>query len=201
MINEILHGDCNIILNDVPANYVDLVYLDPPFFTQSKHTLKSKTLTEYSFVDSWASLDKYIDFLGERLEEIRRVMKADSTIFVHCDRRASHRIRVLLDFIFGYERFVSEIIWTYRRWSTSKKSLLGSHQTIFMYSKTANYNFNEIFQDYSETTNLDQILQRRERNQHGKSVLRDGLRRKNCPARSQKGCSSFGHLEHSVLKS
>lgn len=175
MINDIIHGDCLKVLKDIPADYVDLVYLDPPFFSQSNHSLKSKALTEYSFADTWASIDEYIDFLGERLKEIHRVMKRDCTVFVHCDRKASHRIRVLLDQIFGYERFVSEIIWTYRRWSNSKKSLLGSHQTIFMYAKSANYKFNEILQDYSETTNLDQILQRRERNQHGKSVYSTDL--------------------------
>lgn len=170
MINEVIHGDCLDVLKRIPADHADLVYLDPPFFSQSDHVLKSKALTEYSFTDTWTSSNEYIVFLGERLEEIHRVMRRDCTIFVHCDRKASHRIRVLLDQIFGYERFVSEIIWTYRRWSTSKKSLLGSHQTIFMYAKTEHYKFNEIFQDYSETTNLDQILQKRERNQHGKSV-------------------------------
>lgn len=175
MINEVIHGDCLNVLRDFPAEYVDLVYLDPPFFSQSDHSLKSKTLTEYSFADTWGSIDEYIDFLRERLDEIHRVMKSDCTVFVHCDRKASHRIRVLLDQIFGYERFVSEIIWTYRRWSTSKKSLLGSHQTIFMYSKSTHYKFNEILQNYSETTNLDQILQRRERNQHGKSIYSTDL--------------------------
>ncbi|MDE2635758.1 MAG: site-specific DNA-methyltransferase [Chloroflexota bacterium] len=170
MTNEILHGDCLEVLSHFPANYVDLVYLDPPFFSQSHHALKSRTLDEFRFKDTWSSLDAYTDYLGLRLEEIRRVMKRDCVVFVHCDRNASHRIRMLLDQIFGYDRFVSEIIWTYRRWSTSKKSLLGSHQTIFMYSKTENYKFNLIFQDYSETTNLDQILQRRERNKHGKAV-------------------------------
>ncbi|MCY4539457.1 MAG: site-specific DNA-methyltransferase [Chloroflexi bacterium] len=170
MNNQILHGDCLFVLKKFPANYVDLVYLDPPFFTQSKLTLKSRALREYSFIDNWDSIESYLDFLSLRLYEIRRVMKENSTIFFHCDRNASHRIRVLLDEVFGYKRFVSEIIWTYRRWSTSTRSLLGSHQTIFMYAKTANYTFNEMYQDYSETTNLDQILQRRERDQHGKSV-------------------------------
>ena len=170
MINQILHGDCLNVLKDFPANYVDLVYLDPPFFSQSDHALKSRNFTAFSFKDTWLSLDAYITYLGARLEEIYRVMKHDCAIFLHCDRNASHRIRMLLDQIFGYDRFVSEIIWTYRRWSTAKNSLLGSHQTIFMYSKTENYKFNLMFQEYSETTNLDQILQRRERNQHGKAV-------------------------------
>ncbi len=170
MINEILHGDCLSMLKRIPAHFVDLVYLDPPFFTQSKQTLKSKALREYSFADSWESIESYLGYLSIRLREIRRVMKDNSAIFFHCDRNASHRIRVLLDDIFGYKRFVSEIIWTYRRWSASTRTLLGSHQTIFMYAKTANYTFNEMIQDYSETTNLDQILQKRERDQHGKSV-------------------------------
>ncbi len=170
MTHHILHGDCLFVLREIPDNHVNLVYLDPPFFTQSKQSLKSKTMRQYSFADTWESMGRYIEFLRERLYEMRRVMKDESTIFFHCDRNASHHIRVLLDDIFGYKRFLSEIIWTYRRWSNTSKSLLGSHQTIFMYSKTANYTFNEIFQDYSETTNLDQILQRRERNKHGKSV-------------------------------
>lgn len=170
MINEVLYGDCLDILKQLPGKSIDMVYLDPPFYTQSKQTLKSRANKEYSFSDSWDSIESYIGFLAERLNEIRRVMKDDSAVFLHCDRNASHRIRVLLDDIFGYERFVSEIIWTYRRWSTSKRSLSGSHQTIFMYAKTAKYKFNEIMQDYSETTNLDQILQRRERNSHGKST-------------------------------
>lgn len=170
MINEILHGDCLFMLKRFPAKYVDLVYLDPPFFTQSKQTLKSKALREYSFTDSWDSIESYLDYLSLRLYEIRRVMKDTSAIFFHCDRNASHRIRVLLDEVFGYKHFVSEIIWTYRRWSTSTRSLLGSHQTIFMYARTVNYTFNNLYQDYSETTNLDQILQRRERDRHGKSV-------------------------------
>ncbi len=170
MKNEVLQGDCLSVLKEFPSNIIDLVYLDPPFFTQSRQSLKSKSLREYSFTDNWDSIEQYIDFLCERLREIRRVMKDKSTIFFHCDRNASHHIRILLDQVFGYEQFISEIIWTYRRWSTSKRSLLGSHQTIFMYAKTANYTFNEMYQEYSETTNLDQILQRRKRDQHGKSV-------------------------------
>jgi site-specific DNA-methyltransferase (adenine-specific) len=39
-----------------------------------------------------------------------------------------------------------------------------------MYGKTGDYTFNPIMQDYSETTNLDQILQKRERNAHNKTI-------------------------------
>jgi site-specific DNA-methyltransferase (adenine-specific) len=127
-------------------------------------------LQEYSFEDSWETLADYLEFLRIRLQEIKRVMKNHANIFFHCDRNASHHIRILLDEIFGAERFLSEIIWIYRRWSNSKRSLLPSHQTIFMYSKTDDYLFNIIMDAYSETTNLDQILQMRVRDERGKTV-------------------------------
>jgi site-specific DNA-methyltransferase (adenine-specific) len=75
-----------------------------------------------------------------------------------------------LDKVFGEENFQSEIIWAYRRWSNAKKGLLNAHQTIYFYSKSANFKFNTIFTDYSPTTNIDQILQARMRNQFGKSA-------------------------------
>lgn len=175
MINQVIRGDCLDIQKKLPPGTVDLAYLDPPFFTQSKQRLKSRELQEYSFDDNWKSIDAYIQFLGERIHATRRVMKNSATIFVHCDRNASHYIRVLLDEIFGYERFLSEIIWSYRRWSNANRTLLPSHQTIFMYAKSQNYTFNEQFQAYSETTNIDQILQKRERDSNGKTIYaRDG---------------------------
>ena len=49
---------------------------------------------------------------------------------------------------------------------------MNSHQTIYFYSKTPRYKFNEIFTDYSPITNIEQILQDRERNKNGKAVYR-----------------------------
>jgi len=164
-------GDCLDVLSTIPSQQIDMVYLDPPFFTQKKHKLINRDLTqEYQFDDVWYDIADYIHFLHLRLSEIRRVMKASACIFLHCDKSASHHIRLLLDQVFGAEHFVSEIIWTYKRWSNSQKSLLGSHQTIYLYSKSSDYKFNTLFDNYSETTNLDQILQKRERNAHHKTV-------------------------------
>jgi len=70
----------------------------------------------------------------------------------------------------GRDYFKSEIIWHYRRWSNSRKALLPAHQTIYYYTKSAEYTFNTIWQDYSLSTNVDQILQRRVRDKHGKAV-------------------------------
>lgn len=155
------------------ANAVDLIYLDPPFFTQDVQRLVSKQLqTEFSFSDKWDSMDDYLEFMGERLKECRRTLKNTGSIFVHCDRNASHYLKVLMDKIFGMVHFQSEIIWTYKRWSNSKKGLLNNHQVILFYSKTQDFKFNKIYTNYSETTNIDQILQERIRDGNGKSVYK-----------------------------
>ncbi|HRF95197.1 MAG TPA: site-specific DNA-methyltransferase [Aggregatilineales bacterium] len=170
MTNIVYHGDCLDVLSGIPENYVNLVYLDPPFFTQKTHQLQSRDLTQYEFDDKWLGITDYIQFLRARLLAIYRVMRHDATLFFHCDHTASHHIRVLLDDIFGTHHFLSEIIWTYKRWSNGTRRLLPAHQTIFMYSKSSHYTFNTDYQPYSETTNLDQILQKRERNSHGKTT-------------------------------
>ena len=66
--------------------------------------------------------------------------------------------------------FRSEIIWSYRRWSNSRRGFLPSHQNILYYTKSDTYTFNCHLTDYSPSTNVDQILQRRSRDENGKSV-------------------------------
>ena len=151
---------------------IDLVYLDPPFFTQRKQELKDKTGKIYSFDDSWDSLTDYLSFIEARIIECRRLLKNSGSLFLHCDSTASHHLRLILDRVFGIERLQSEIIWSYKRWSNSKKGLLNAHQTIFFYSKTENFKFNTIYTDYSPATNVDQILQDRVRNELGKAAYR-----------------------------
>ena len=155
----------------MPNGEVDLVYLDPPFFTQKIQKLAPRDRSkEFSFSDLWNSMDEYAEFLLVRLKEFHRLLAATGSIFLHCDHNASHIARLLLDEIFGRKMFRAEIIWHYRRWSNSQKTLLPAHQTIYFYSKSSDYKFNEILQDYSPATNIDQILQKRGRDSFGKSA-------------------------------
>jgi len=159
---QVIHGDCRTILPTLEEGSIQLIYLDPPFFTQKEHILRTRDNSiEYTFKDCWISLDEYISFMKNVLIQCKRVLKNDASIFLHCDRIASHHLRVLLDEIFGKEHFQSEIIWAYKRWSNSKRGLLNAHQTIYFYSKSAAFKFNTIYTDYSPTTNVDQILQAR----------------------------------------
>ena len=171
MSSEVRQGDCLEVVRGLPAGTVDLVYVDPPFFTQKTHALVTRDRsTTFQFSDQWSSLPEYAGFLRARLCELHRVLRDTGSLFFHCDTNASHIIRGLLDEIFGEAMFRSEIIWHYRRWSNSQRTPLPSHQTIFFHSKTASYKYHQLFDDYSPSTNVDQILQRRERDDHGKSV-------------------------------
>lgn len=170
MINKVIEGDCLDELKNIKDSSVDVVYLDPPFFTQKKHTLRSRDNSKtYSFDDSWESVDEYRRYIARRLMECRRVLKSTGSIFLHCDKTASHHLRIALDEVFGAVNFQSEIIWSYRRWSNSKKGLLNSHQVIFFYSKTPDFKFNQTYSAYSPTTNIDQIFQKRARDENGKT--------------------------------
>jgi len=170
-MEQVLLGDCLELLKDFEDNSIDLIYLDPPFFTNTVQKLKTRDGSqEFSYKDIWKSHEEYAQFLYYRLLELKRVLKDTGSIFVHCDKNSTHIVKMLLDEIFGLKQFQSEIIWYYKRWSNSKKGLLPSHQTIYFYSKTKNFKFKTIYQDYSQTTNIDQILQKRVRDSNGKTV-------------------------------
>lgn len=172
-INKIIHGHCLEKLCEVEAGQVDLIYFDPPFFTQKKHSLSTRDNSKtYQFDDKFDSLDEYLNLIENVLVHSKRVLKDTGSVFLHCDKTASHYILTVLDKVFGRDNFQSEIVWSYKRWSNSKKGLLNAHQIIFFYSKTKDFKFNTVYTKYSATTNLDQILQERERNENGKSIYK-----------------------------
>ena len=171
LLNKIIHGDCLDTMKLIKKSSIDLIYLDPPFFTQTKHKLQNRERTkEFEFSDIWSNNSAYAQFLEKRIDIMKELLKDTGSIFVHCDKSAEHIVRVVLDKVFGEKNFQSEIIWSYKRWSNSKKGLLPTHQNIYFYSKTKNFKFNTIFTSYSETTNVDQILQRRTRDSNNKSI-------------------------------
>lgn len=171
-INNIYNMDCLQGMKKLKDESIDLIYLDPPFFTQRKQKLTSRLGIEYFFEDSWQDINEYLEFLKIRFFEMKRILKKDGNIFVHCDKIANHKIRILLEEVFGKDNFRAEIIWSYKRWSNSKKGLLEGHQNIYHFSKSSEFKFNILYQEYSPSTNIDQILQIRERDKKGKSIYK-----------------------------
>lgn len=172
---ELRLGDCREVLPGLRAGSARLVYMDPPFFTQRVQRLGTRDRQRhFEFADLWSGQREYAEFLHACLTELRRVLAPDGALFFHCDRRATHLARALLDRVFGERQFRAEIIWHYRRWSNSRRALLPAHQTIYHYTKSDRYVFHPIYVEYSPSTNIDQILQRRTRDTHGKAVYARG---------------------------
>ncbi len=77
-----------------------------------------------------------------RLQEMHRVLKDTGSIYIHCDWRINHWIRLIMDDIFGYDNFRNEIIWKYGLGGSSNKQFAKKHDNILFYSKANTYIFN-----------------------------------------------------------
>jgi DNA modification methylase len=154
-MNKLILGDNLEIMQKMESESIDLIYLDPPFFSNRNYEVIWGDSGEIrSFEDRWAGgVEHYIAWLKERVVEMHRLLKSTGSIFLHCDWHANSHIRVyILDKIFGEKNFRNEIIWCYTRPSASKKQLPRVHDTIFWYAKTEKVvpNFDNIRVPYSE---------------------------------------------------
>ena len=148
--NSIIVGDCLEWLKEIPSNSIDMCYIDPPFFSNKNYEVIWGNGYELrSFGDRWkGGVKSYIVWMEERVKEIHRVLKPSGSVLLHCDYHASHRLRVMLDDVFGEKNFINELIWSYNSGGNTKKRFGRKHDTIFWYSKTKKYIFN--FEDVSE---------------------------------------------------
>ena len=90
----------------------------------------------------------YLAMMAPRLIELRRVLKQTGTLYLHCDPTASHYLKVLLDGIFGPERFLNEIIWKRTSAHSSARRYGPVHDVLLVYGKTDEYTWNRLFQPY-----------------------------------------------------
>ncbi len=154
-MNKLLLGDNLEILKNLESESVDLIYLDPPFFSNRNYEVIWGDKGEVrSFQDRWSGgVEHYIGWLKERVEEMHRILKPTGSIFLHCDWHADAYIRVLiLDKIFGEQNFRNEIIWCYNKWAVSGKSFSKNHDNIFFYTKSSDYKYNQQFQERAAST-------------------------------------------------
>jgi DNA modification methylase len=124
-------------LSQFPAECVDLIYLDPPFFSNRHYEVIWGDEAEVrSFEDRWqGGIQVYVEWMRERMMEMHRILKPSGTIYLHCDQHASHYLKVMMDDIFGRGAFLDEIIWHYQTASGApKKWLHRNHDTIFRYA-------------------------------------------------------------------
>ena len=154
-INKLILGDNLAVLQSIPDKSVDMIYLDPPFFSNRTYeVIWGDDGEKRSFEDRFAGgIDHYISWLKIRVRQMHRILKDTGSIFLHCDWHANAEIKIdILNKIFGRNNLVNEIIWCYKKWAASKNQLCKNHDTIFWYSKGKNYIYNQLYGERAEST-------------------------------------------------
>ncbi len=152
-INKLFWGDNLEVLSNLLYDFkdkIDLIYIDPPFFSGANFHIEiespDKNYDDIAYYDHWdKDLDSYLQMLYERIILFHNLLSKKGLLFIHIDWHASHYIRLILDEVFGQNRFVNNIIWYYyNKYSAGKKNLPRAHDDILVYSKSSEYTFNEL---------------------------------------------------------
>lgn len=170
--NMVVRGDCVSICAYLREQgiRVDLVYIDPPFASGADYAKKvylrhnpalaerieeaekelshdeMKSFEEKMYGDIWDK-EKYLNWMYENLCAIKSVMSDEASIYVHLDWHIGHYVKILMDEIFGEENFRNEIVWHYTNkmsGSNDPRDFVCEHDTIFRYSKSADYMYNVV---------------------------------------------------------
>ena len=159
-------GDNLPVMRGMNSSSVDLVYLDPPFNSKVDYaaSIGSKAAGA-EFKDTWTLQDvdvawldlietkhprlnkviqsamsksdtSYLIYMAVRLLEMRRLLKSDGSIYLHCDPTMSHYLKLVMDAIFGKQRFRNEIVWYYKYGGRSKKTFGRKHDILFFYAQS-----------------------------------------------------------------
>lgn len=141
-------------LAQFPSECVDLIYLDPPFFSNRNYEVIWGDEAEVrSFEDRWeGGIEVYTAWMRERMQQLHRILKPTGTVYLHCDWHAGHYLKVMCDGIFGARNFRNEIVWCYAGGGIPKKDFPRKHDTILRYTKGNEYFFAPIYRPYSEGT-------------------------------------------------
>ncbi len=153
--DQLILGDNLAVMSALLPEYegqIDLIYADPPFFTNRRYPVRvgrdedSRRPQDWQLADGypdhWPNIEAYLDMLYPRLQLMHRLLAAHGTLYLHLDWHADHYARLLLDEIFGPERLLNEIIWVYHGPSPIRSAFNRKHDTILAYTKSPTYTFN-----------------------------------------------------------
>jgi len=145
--NRLFFGDNLHVMRQLPSESIDLIYIDPPFFSGRTYNVIFGDKNEMrSFSDIWeGGMPGYLVWLNARLVEMKRLLKPTGSIYVHLDWRARHYAKVEMDKIFGVDNFRNEIIWHYKSFHGNvKRYFPRKHDVILFYTKGENWTFNTV---------------------------------------------------------
>lgn len=155
-INKIFWGDNLQVMSHMLKEHrggVDFIYIDPPFDSKADYKKRiklrgdtietdSSVFEEKQYGDIWNN-DEYLQFMYERIIIMRELLSAKGVLALHCDWHKNHHLRMILDEVFGPDKFVNELAWCYTSGGVGRGSFGRKHDSIFVYAKTTQYTFNE----------------------------------------------------------
>lgn len=153
--DALIQGDNLAVMSALLESHegkIDLIYADPPFFTNRAFPARigqgedSRRPQDWKlgegYPDRWERLEDYLDMLYPRLALMHRLLAPTGTLYLHLDWHADAYARLLLDEIFGAERLLNEIVWVYHGPSPIRSAFNRKHDTILAYTKSSQYTFN-----------------------------------------------------------
>lgn len=176
--NMVIRGECVSACAYLKEQgiQVDLVYIDPPFASGADYAKKVyirrnpkvaeaiaqaeqeldidelKAFEEKMYGDVWGK-EKYLNWMWENLTAIKSIMSETAQIYVHLDYHTGHYIKVLMDEVFGEDKFRNEIVWCYNGGAVPVGEFPRKHDNIFRYSMSDNeWLFNTQYRPYNELT-------------------------------------------------
>ena len=160
--NRLIYGDNLLAMaallagdEDNPSmrGSVDLVYADPPFDSKAdyrtKVTLPGVTieqrptvLEQFAYSDAWAGgTASYLAMMVPRLVLMRELLSVRGSLYLHIDWHVGAYVKLILDEIFGRDRFLNEIIWHYQSGGRQTNAFSKKHDTILVYTKSDEWAF------------------------------------------------------------
>ncbi len=144
-----------LIKKEDMAGSLQMIYVDPPFFSKGKYQAsirldserlgRSDLIKAGAYDDCWGSdLARYIAMLTPRLFLMRELLSEEGCLWLHLDWHVVHYAKVILDEIFGADNFVNEVIWTYKSGGANKRSFARKHDTLLLYAKGEGYYFDPL---------------------------------------------------------
>ena len=176
--NMVIRGECVSACAYLKEQgiQVDLVYIDPPFASGADYAKKVyirrnpkvaeaialaeqeldvdelKAFEEKMYGDVWEK-EKYLNWMWENLTAIKSIMSETAQIYVHLDYHTGHYIKVLMDEVFGEDKFRNEIVWCYNGGAVPVGEFPRKHDNIFRYSMSDNeWVFNTQYRPYNDLT-------------------------------------------------
>lgn len=162
-MNKIFWGDNLQVMSHLLKEFrgeIDFIYIDPPFDSNADYHKKIKlkgnkatsnynAFEEKQYTDIWSN-DAYLQFMYERLVLAKELLSDSGAIMLHVDQKQSHRLRMILDEIFGQENFRNEIVWHYgQRTAAREKRFDSKHDNLYLYSKTSDFSLNDVTVEWS----------------------------------------------------